>query len=93
MAEQIYLTEVTEIGVEVPDFLETGLMILFEASLAQQIAALSGTGSQCWTRQPGQERANLGCWGSDRCCSESGEHDDGLRQHVYHEVTGWSRLR
>ena len=41
MAEQIYLTEVTEIGVEVPDFLETGLMILFESGAPPELAEIS----------------------------------------------------
>lgn len=39
--ESIYLTEVTEIGAEVPDFLEAGLVILFEAGAPPELAEIA----------------------------------------------------
>ena len=37
MDEPIYLTEVTEIGPEVAEFLEAGLLILFEAGAPPEL--------------------------------------------------------
>lgn len=39
--QTIYLTEVTEIGPEVPDFLGEGLMILFEDGAPPELAEIS----------------------------------------------------
>ena len=39
--EPIYLTEVTEIGPEVADFLEAGLLILFEAGAPPELAEIA----------------------------------------------------
>ncbi|MCA1728015.1 MAG: PTS glucitol/sorbitol transporter subunit IIA [Actinobacteria bacterium] len=39
--ETIYLTEVTELGPEVPDFLDSGLMILFEAGAPPELAEIA----------------------------------------------------
>lgn len=41
MAEPIYLTEVTEIGPEVAEFLEAGLLILFEAGAPPELAEIA----------------------------------------------------
>ncbi len=41
MTEPIYLTEVKEIGPEVPEFLEAGLMILFEAGAPPELAEIA----------------------------------------------------
>ena len=41
MAESIYLTEVTEIGPEVAEFLEAGLLILFEAGAPPELAEIA----------------------------------------------------
>jgi glucitol/sorbitol PTS system EIIA component len=39
--EPIYLTEVTEIGPEVADFLQAGLLILFQAGAPPELAEMS----------------------------------------------------
>lgn len=39
--ETIYLTEITELGPEVPEFLETGLLILFKAGAPPELAEMS----------------------------------------------------
>ncbi len=39
--EQIYLTEVTEIGPEVAEFLEAGLLILFQAGAPPELAEIA----------------------------------------------------
>jgi PTS system glucitol/sorbitol-specific IIA component len=41
VAESIYLTEVTEIGPEVAEFLEAGLLILFEAGAPPELAEIA----------------------------------------------------
>ena len=41
MTEPIYLTEVTEIGPEVAEFLEAGLLILFEAGAPPELAEIA----------------------------------------------------
>ena len=41
MDEPIYLTEVTEIGPEVAEFLEAGLLILFEAGAPPELAEIA----------------------------------------------------
>ncbi len=39
--EPIYLTEITELGPEVPEFLEMGLLILFQAGAPPELAEMS----------------------------------------------------
>jgi glucitol/sorbitol PTS system EIIA component len=41
VTEPIYLTEVTEIGPEVAEFLEAGLLILFEAGAPPELAEIA----------------------------------------------------
>ena len=41
MSEQIYLTEVTELGPEVAEFLEAGLLILFQAGAPPELAEIA----------------------------------------------------
>ena len=41
MEEPIYLTEVTEIGPEVAEFLESGLLILFQAGAPPELAEIA----------------------------------------------------
>ena len=41
MEEPIYLTEVTEIGPEVAEFLEAGLLILFQAGAPPELAEIA----------------------------------------------------
>ena len=41
MTEPIYLTEITEIGPEVAEFLEAGLLILFEAGAPPELAEIA----------------------------------------------------
>ena len=41
MDEPIYLTEVTEIGPEVAEFLESGLLILFQAGAPPELAEIA----------------------------------------------------
>jgi glucitol/sorbitol PTS system EIIA component len=41
VSESIYLTEVTEIGPEVAEFLEAGLLILFEAGAPPELAEIA----------------------------------------------------
>ncbi len=41
MEEAIYLTEVTEIGPEVAEFLEAGLLILFQAGAPPELAEIA----------------------------------------------------
>lgn len=39
--ESIYLTEITELGPEVPDFLGEGLLVLFQAGAPPELAEMS----------------------------------------------------
>ena len=41
MSEPIYLTEVTELGPEVAEFLEAGLLILFQAGAPPELAEIA----------------------------------------------------
>ena len=41
MSEPIYLTEVTELGPEVAEFLESGLLILFQAGAPPELAEIA----------------------------------------------------
>ena len=41
MTEQIYVTALEEIGPEVPDFLEVGILILFESGSPPELAEIS----------------------------------------------------
>lgn len=41
LLQPIYLTEITEIGPEVPDFLEAGLLIMFKSGAPSELAEIS----------------------------------------------------
>lgn len=59
MAETIYLTEVKEIGPEVADFLEMGLLILFENGAPPELAEISAQHSPTSSREAPPEPGDV----------------------------------
>jgi PTS system glucitol/sorbitol-specific IIA component len=89
--EPIYLTEVTEIGPEVAEFLEAGLLILFEAGAPPELAEIAGprefritsVGSKAW-----QNIQDLG----HAVFKFSGSEEAGLPGEIHLEERGAEEL-